>query len=243
MILKLNKNSLFHLKAWAFVTACCLQLTALSQDVNPLLKKVKAKLDKVNDYIAEGRMKTDVAFIKAPAGKVKVLYKRPNKFKLKRGDGISLLPKGGVSVNMSNLLENGDYVALAAGDITIGATKVKAIKLLPTNENSDVVLTTLYIDEANLLILKASTTTKENGTFETEMTYDKFAQFGLPDKVTFAFNTKDFKLPKGLTMEFDTGEKKPDADKMKNKKGKIEITYFSYIINKGVSDAEFRSLK
>ncbi len=240
MIVTLNKNSLFHLKVCAFVTACSLQLTAFSQDVNPLLKKVKAKLDKVNDYIAEGRMKTDVAFIKAPAGKVKIFYKRPNKFKLKRGDGISLLPKGGVSVNMSNLLENGDYVALAAGEIIIGATKVKVIKLLPTNENSDVVLTTLYIDEANLLILKASTTTKENGTYETEMRYGKFAQYGLPDKVTFAFNTKDFKLPKGLTMEFESGEKKPDADKMKNKKGKIEISYFSYIINKGVSDAEFR---
>ena len=41
-------------------------------------------------------------------------------------------------------------------------------------------------------------------------------------------------------MEFDTGEKKTDAVKMKNKKGKIEISYSSYIINKGVSDAEFR---
>ncbi len=73
MIVKLNKNSLFYLKVWTFVTACCLQLTAFSQDVNPLLKKVKAKIDKVNDYIAEGRMKTDVAFIKAPAGKLKLL--------------------------------------------------------------------------------------------------------------------------------------------------------------------------
>jgi hypothetical protein len=111
---------------------------------------------------------------------------------------------------------------------------------LPNNDNSDVVLTTLYIDEANLLIRKASTTTKENGTYETEMNYGKYAQYGLPDKVIFSFNTKDFKLPKGLTMEFDTGEKKTDADKMKSKKGKIEISYFSYIINKGVSDAEFR---
>jgi hypothetical protein len=127
MILNLNKHSLFYLKVWAFVTACCLHLTAFSQDVNPLLKKVKAKLDKVNDYVAEGRMKTDVVFIKAPAGKVKIFYKRPHMFKLKRGDGISLLPKGGISVNMSSLLGNGEYSAIAAGESSIGQAKVKVI--------------------------------------------------------------------------------------------------------------------
>lgn len=211
-----------------------------SQDVNTLVKQVKEKLDKVDNYVAEGRMKTDVAFIKAPAGKVKIYYKRPNKFKLKRDGGISLLPKGGVSVNMNSVLDNSDFLALDAGTTTIGTTKVKVVKLLPTNENSDVVLTTLYIDEPNLLIKKASSTTKENGTYDMEMTYGRFASYGLPDKVIFAFNTKDYKLPKGVTMEFDSGEKKSEADKMKNKKGRVEITYTSYEINKGVADSEFK---
>ena len=133
-----------------------------------------------------------------------------------------------------------DFVAIAAGESTIAGTKVKVVKLLPTSETSDVVLTTLYIDENNLLIKKSISTTKENGTFEMEMTYGKYAEYSLPDKVIFAFNTKDYKLPKGVTMEFDTGEKKPDANKLKNKKGKVEITYSSYIINKGVPDAEFK---
>ncbi|MEO7393725.1 MAG: hypothetical protein ABIU11_02220, partial [Chitinophagaceae bacterium] len=225
MKLKLNKPFLSHLKVCGIFAACCLRLTAFSQDVNPLLKNVKDKLDKVNDYVAEGRMRTDVAFIKAPAGNVKIFYKRPNKLKLKRGGGISLLPKGGISANMSSLLSDGDYVALAAGESTIGPIKVRVIKLLPTKENSDIVLTTLYIDEANLLIRKASTTTKENGTYETEMSYGKYSQYGLPDKVIFSFNTKNFKLPKGLTMEFDGDKKKTDVERMKNKKGKIEISY------------------
>lgn len=215
-------------------------LNTQAQDVNALVKQVKDKLDKVNNYVAEGRMKTDVAFIKAPAGKVKIFYKRPNKFKLKRDGGISLLPKGGVSVNMNSVLNNSDFLALDAGTTTIGTTKVKVVKLLPTNENSDVVLTTLYIDESNLLIKKASSTTKENGTYDMEMTYGRFASYGLPDKVIFAFNTKDYKLPKGVTMEFDSGEKKSDADKMKNKKGRVEINYSSYEINKGVADSEFK---
>ena len=214
-------------------------LNTSAQEVNTLVKQVKNKLDKVDNYVAEGRMKTDVAFIKAPAGKVKIFYKRPNKFKLKRDGGISLLPKGGVSVNMNSVLDNSDYLVLDAGTTTIGTTKVKVVKLVPTNDNSDVVLTTLYIDETNLLIKKASSTTKENGTYDMEMTYGRFAAYGLPDKVIFAFNTKDYKLPKGVTMEFDSGEKKSDADKMKNKKGRVEINYTSYLINKGVADSEF----
>lgn len=226
--------------AWIFILPCYLYSTAFSQDENILLRKVKAKLDKVTDYTALGTMRTDISFIKAPAGEVKIYFKRPNLFKLKRGDGISLLPKSGISVNMSSLLGNVNYITLPAGDGIIGTTKVKIIKLLPTNELNDVVLTTLYIDAKSLLILKASTTTKENGTYETTMSYGKFALYGLPDKVIFSFNTKDFKLPKGLTMEFTTGEKKTNKDLLKNTKGSIEIIYSSYNINKGVSDVEFK---
>ncbi len=213
-------------------------LFTYSQNVNDLLRKVKFKIDKVNDYVAEGKMKTDVAFIKAPAGKVTVYFKKPDKFKLKRGNGISILPKGGVTVNMSSILTDENFTAIDAGESTVGGIKVKVVKLLPTNDNGDVVLTTLYIDEADLLIRKANTTTRENGTYEMEMNYGKYAQYALPNKVTFAFNTKDYKLPKGITLEFETGD---DAKQIvKNKKGKVEIIYFSYNINNGVSDAEFK---
>ncbi len=226
-------------KFLVIIIACCTSVFTQAQDVNVLVAKVKDKLDKVNNYVAEGRMKTDVAFIKAPAGRVKIYYKRPNKFKLKRNGGISLLPKGGVSVNMNSVLNNNDFLALDAGEAMVGNTKVKVVKLLPTNENSDVVLTTLYIDEPNLLIKKATSTTRENGTYEMVMDYGRFASYGLPDKVIFSFNTKDYKLPKGVTMEFDSGDKKNEADKLKNKKGKVEIIYTAYAINQGVTDAEF----
>ena len=131
-----------------------------------LIMRVKAKLDQVNDYEADGRMKTDVSFIKAPIGKVKVYFKKPNKFRLKKDGGISLLPKGGVSVNMNSIFATSDFVALAAGEAMIGGSKTRIVKLLPANENSDIVLTTMYIDETNLLVKKAVTTTRENGTYE-----------------------------------------------------------------------------
>ena len=216
------------------------QLAAFSQDATALVNKVKAKLNQVNDYIAEGKMKTDVAFIKAPVGKVKVYFKKPNKFKLKRDGGISILPKGGVTVNMSSLLTSDNFMAIASGEAVVNGTKVKVIKLLPTTENSDVVLSTIYIDEANLLIVKATTTTKENGSFEIEMSYGKFINYALPDKLIFSFNTKDYKIPKGVTLEFEEEAKQTEAEKIKRKKGRIEIIYTNYTINKGIDDAIFK---
>ena len=222
------------------VASVSIYTAGFSQDMTALINKVKAKLDKVNDYVAEGNMKTDVVFIKAPVGKVKVYYKRPNRFRLKRNGGISILPKGGVTVNMSTLVEGNQFTAFGAGDAVVNGTKVKVVKLLPTSDNSDVVLSTLYIDETNLLILKAATTTKENGSFEIEMTYGKYMAYSLPDKVIFSFNNKDYKMPKGVALEFDEEEKLTDADKIKRKKGRVQINYNNYLINKGLDDAVFK---
>lgn len=212
---------------------------ATAQDMTALINKVKAKMDQVNDYTAEGKMKTDVAFIKAPIGKVKVLYKKPNFFKLQKDGGISILPKGGVTVNMRSIITTSDFMALDAGEQMINAQKLRVVKLLPTADNSDVILTTMYIDEANLLVRKAVTTTRENGTYEMEMQYGKFAGYGLPDKVIFSFNTKDYKLPKGITLEFDDVDQET-KNRMKGKKGRVEITYANYEINKGIPTTVFK---
>lgn len=211
-----------------------------AQDMTELVNKVKTKLQQVNDYQADGVLKTDIAFIKAPISKVKVYFKRPDKFRLKKEGGISVLPKGGVSVTMSSITDVNNFVALSAGAADVDGFATKIVKVLPSDENSEVVLATLYIDEANLLIRKAVITTKENGTYEIGLTYGKYAGYALPDKVVFSFNTKDYKLPKGITLEFDDNVKPGDMDKLKNKKGKVEITYSSYIINKGVDDSVFK---
>ena len=211
-----------------------------SQDVNKLLADVKAKLDKVSDYKAAGRLKTDIAFIKVPIASVDIYFKKPDQLKIKKEGGISIIPKGGLSTNIGAILSVEHYTAVLAGETKLGNNTVKIVKLLPLDENSDVVLTTLYIDEPNLLIRKASTTTRDNGTFESELSYGKWSDWGLPDKVVFSFNTKNYKLPKGITFEYEGGEAPKPTEDMKNKKGKIEITYNSYIINKGLGEEGFK---
>jgi len=211
-----------------------------AQDVDALVTRVRARLDKVKDYHATGNLKTDVAFLKVPVSRINVWYKSPDRFRIKKDGGISLLPKGGLSFNMRSLLMTDHYTAVPAGESKVGGQQTRVIKLLPTDENSDIVLTTLYIDEKEELIRRATTTTRENGTYDMQMDYGKYGQWGLPDKVVFSFNTKDYKLPKGVTFEYETGEKpQTPEEQLRNKKGKVEITYETYAINQGVSEAVF----
>ena len=211
------------------------------ENVNALIQKVNAKIEKVNDYTAEGKMKTKVVFLKVPVSAVKIYFKKPNRLKIKNEKGISFVPKGAVSINISNIVNGEKYTALDAGMDKIGNTAVRVVKLLPVDDNADIVLSTIYIDEANLLIKKAKTTTRENGSYELEMTYGKYSAYGLPDKIIFTFNTKEYKLPKGITFDFDDGEAaKSNIHRGLNKnKGQAEIIFDSYIINKGVSDGVF----
>jgi len=211
--------------------------TFAQQDVNVLLQKVKAKIESVNDYEANGKMKTNVAFLKVPVATIKMYFKKPNKLKIKNEKGISFVPRGAVSINLNNILSGNKYTVIDIGEDKISGAKVRVVKLLPDDDNADIILSTLYIDETNLVIKKAKTTTKDNGTYELEMTYGKYTAYGLPDKVIFSFNTKDYKLPKGITFDFDDGAVKKPAEK--NKKGRAEIVLSSYIINKGVLDSVF----
>lgn len=218
---------------WIFLP---MQLKA--QTAEQLIQNVKTKLEKVNDYEAKGKMRTNVIFIKAPVATVKVYYKKPNKLRINNESGISFIPKGSVNINLNNIFINTTGFDI----IDMGKeakTNLRIIKLLPKDENADVVLSTVYIDEAQLLIKKAKTTTKENGTYELEMIYGKYATFGLADKVIFSFNTKDYKLPKGVTFDFDDGTTNNPVDKAKAKKGRAEITFSSYTINKGLPASVF----
>jgi hypothetical protein len=229
---------IFRKKNILFLVFTLMTIRSIAQDVQVLLNKVKDKMNQVQDYMASGMMKTDVVFIKVTVAPIQSYYMKPDKFQFTRKTGVSLLPKGGVGINIGSLILNNDYTVVDAGENTWQGKKVKVAKLIPLSEASHIVLTTLYIDPVQVLISRVSTTTRENGTFELEMNYGKFASWGLPDKVLFYFNTKDYKLPKGITFEYDDGS--ISSQLPKNKKGKVEIVYKAYTINKGLGVRAFQ---
>jgi len=209
---------------------------SFSQSADAMVAKLKSKLLSVKDYEAKGMLKTDVAFLRLPISSVRIFYKFPDLFRIKKDGGISVLPKGGIRINMNSLITEGNYTSLSAGRIVWKGSDLSVLKLIPNGESSDIVLTTLYVDDKAMLIRKAITTTKDNGTYEIEMEYGKYAQWGLPDKAVMIFNTKDYKLPKGITFEYDASiSQKTKEKKPLSKQGRIEISYASYEINKGLA--------
>ena len=100
---------ILHTSYILFGLMFCINATA---QTDPLIEKVAQKLALVNDYVAEGTMKTDVSFIKASLGKVKIYFKKPNLLKVKKEGGISLLPRGGVSLTINTLLNTKGYTAI-----------------------------------------------------------------------------------------------------------------------------------
>jgi hypothetical protein len=184
-------------------------------------------------------MKLNVSFLHVPDSKVKVYYKQPDKFRIRQDKGLSLVPKGGISINLNTLLSQEKYTAVDAGSSTINKQTVRVIKMLPLNEDEEVVLSTLYIDPKSYLVKKVATTTRENGSYAIDFIYGKFSNYALPDELTFSFNTKDYKLPKGMTFDYEE-ETRRDTAQTRNARGEVRISFENYIINKGVKDEVFR---
>lgn len=210
-----------------------------AQEVNELMRRLRTQALQVKNYVATGTMKTQVPFLRVPESPVTVYYKSPDRVKIKNEKGISFIPKSAVGINLSHLLNENDYNILDAGNEQVAQTKVRVVKLLPKDDNADLVLSTLYIDEGNTLILKAKTTTRENGSYQLEMTYGKYRSYGLPDNIVFTFNTRDYKLPKGITFDFDDGAASQKTTPRSNT-GRADIRLNAYTINRGVPDDVFQ---
>jgi len=218
-----------------------LSANLMAQNMDQLVADTRKKLALIKDYRADGSMKTSVSFLKIPEEKVQFFYRAPNQLKIKTTSGVSFVPKGAVNLNINALLADKNYTVIDAGTDKINGKIVRIAKLLPNDDAADIVLSTIYIEPTTKNILRSRTTTKSNGTYELEMVYGKYAGWGLPDKIIFVFDTKDYKLPKGITFDFDDGAaaKKP-VKKAESTKGTAELIFASYIINKGIDDKLFK---
>jgi outer membrane lipoprotein-sorting protein len=222
----------------------CPAQTPATKDASQLFYQLRDKIGVVKDYVADVKMKIDVAFMRVPLLAGKLYFKAPSKLKLERNGGISILPKKSYNLTLSNLIPAGQATVIDIGVDKIGDRQVRVLQVVP-QEETDIVLTKVWVDEARLLVLRSETTTRENGTVRMELEFGRYAQLALPDHVIFKLDIKDYKLPKGVTMDYDDGtqEMMAQAKKMNLKKGTIEIRYLSYQINTGLSDAIFEAKK
>lgn len=205
-----------------------------------LYNKLRSRLGAIKDYTADVKVKIDVSFMKVPPLAGKLYFKAPDKMKLERNGGISILPKKNLSMSLNSMLPAGDATVINVGDDVVNGRNVKVIKVIPDDDLNEIVLTKIWVDVERNLALRTETTTRDNGTIKMDLVFANNIKWGLPDKITVHLDVKEYKLPKGVTMDYDSQEKARavNADG-KNKKGKIEISYQNYQVNKGLSDAIF----
>lgn len=209
-----------------------------SKDPDEILKTVIKNFDRVQDYVVDVNIKVDVQGVKVPETKAKIYFKQPDKIHLE-SEGFAMLPKDGMLFSPSSLLKK-DYTAIYEKDVELNGAKVSVIKVIPSGEQSEIILSTLWVDQSKKMIRKIESTTKSDGTFSIDFNYNDEIKFPLPTQIVFYFN-----LDK---MNLQLNNKNSDPDNRKRgfdstTKGKVVVKYSNYVINKGINDSVFEEKK
>jgi outer membrane lipoprotein-sorting protein len=207
------------------------------QTAEEILKGVIDKIDLVEDYQADVQIKAAIPFIKVPIAKAKIYFKQEDKFKVE-SKGIAILPKQGMSDLTGFLSNEKKYSAVLGEAKTINEHKTRLISILPTDENSEIILAKVYISTSEELIYRTVLTTKSSGTVSIDYEYNLNKKFGLPNKMTFTVDIKKFKMPKSVASDIRNNEK--EKKYKDNEKGTIVLIFSNYLVNKGISDDVFK---
>jgi outer membrane lipoprotein-sorting protein len=212
-------------------------VVGFGQTAEEILKGVIDKIDLVEDYQADVQIKAAIPFIKVPIAKATIYFKQKDKFKVE-SKGIAILPKQGMSDLTGFLSNEKKYSAVLGEAKTINEHKTRLISILPSDENSEIILAKVYISTSEDLIYRTVLTTKSSGTVSIDYEYNLNKKYGLPNKMTFTVDIKKFKMPKSVASDIRNNEKKKKYKE--NEKGTIVLTFSNYLVNKGISDEVFK---
>lgn len=213
-----------------------------AQSKNPdlILKNVKQEFNTVKDYVADIKIKVDVKVLKIPETKAKIYFKQPDKMHIE-SKGFAMIPRRGLDFSPTSLLKD-KYSAFYQKEDFVDGIKTAVVKVVPLEDNSSVILSTLWIDQGRNVIRKIESTTKTNGTFIINLSYNSNNKYPLPDSLIFQFDMSRADL---VPKQFDDRTEKGNNNKkpLTNMVGKVLITYSNYVINKGIPDSIFEDKK
>lgn len=213
-------------------------LYAQKQDPDKLLEKVKQKFSVINDYEVNAHIKVDVSFLKVPEMDAKIYFKKPDKMKLDT-DGFAMLPRQAFNFSPDRLFK-GDYSTVYVKQDNLGGIPVEVIKVIPNDVNSEIVLSTLWIEPGKDIIRKIASTAKRGGSFEITFNYTNKLNYPLPSSVQFSFDAPN--VPRGMNSP-GSQQQQPKAKSSQPERGQVSVTYSNYKVNKGIPDSIFSEKK
>ena len=223
-----------------FLLSTLFLLHTPTNDAAALLQRVQTRYDLVQDYSADVSIKVNVTFIKVPVKKGRLFFKQPDKIKLE-SPGFTILPKKGMGYGFYELFSK-PYTSIYIRNERINGRNLAQVKVLPVDDQSDLLLATLWIDESSALVNRAELVSKTAGNSKIKISYpERPDRYGMPSRIEFEFDVTQKALPMGITGEFDGPAKvAPDG---KQDKARLTVDYSAYKINSGLTDSFFISKK
>lgn len=190
-----------------------------------LLKELRAKMARAKSYTAQLNIKVDVPFMRVPDMTATLKHTAPDKTTID-APGFAMLPKDGVDLGALKLLSK-DFTAIDMGV----ENSMRKIKVLPSDESSDIVVATIWVDTTAMVARKVVSTTKKAGTVTIELSYDnaKARAYALPSFTKISMEMDALKIPKSISGDFDGNSRKPAA-KPGPVKATVQVWYNSYVI-------------
>jgi hypothetical protein len=108
--------------------------------------------------------------------------------------------------------------------------------VLPLDQTSDVILSTLWIDRSHK-IQRIESTTRNQGSYTIDFKYAT-NPFSLPSQIVINFDVEKMNIPLGLSVDIENFGKK--KDEKKSTRGTVTVTYSNYKVNTGLTDAVFK---
>jgi outer membrane lipoprotein-sorting protein len=221
-----------------FIFSAITLKASAGDDPKVLLRALNTKFNRVNDYVADVTMAFDIPGVKMSRMKGKVLFKRPNKFKI-RTKGIFFLPRQNPMQNMqAMLLDSNRYTSIISGYEIVGGKNCAIVNIIPLKPSDELILGKFWVDVKNPLVLKSQITTRNNGTIEAENSYDTEIAYALPSKIVIRLETKKIKMSKIMSVDLNKKSKPKDGEDVLES-GYITMLFSDYKINTKLRDEEF----
>lgn len=215
--------------ALVLVFTALLEPVLAATDAKALLMSIRKRMESSGKYTAELRLKVDIPFMKAPEAKASLTFTPPNTTKI-TSKGFAMIPKQSTELSALSLL-SGEFAAIDMGTESYKGLTLRKIKIIPADETGNIVVATLFVDEAALLTRKVTATAKSGGTVAAELVYDnaKAAAYCLPSYMKITMEVPNFEIPRTITGDFnESAQPKKPADPNGKTKASVEIWYEKY---------------
>lgn len=221
------------------IAALLLSSGAFAQDADAILGQVRSQFEKINDLRCDVEMRFDIPGVAIEKISGKMIYKKPDKFRVKT-KGLIFLPKQNPFSQLEILSDRSAYMAVAAGTAVTNGIQCNIINVIPSN-GGELVLMKLLIGIDDGRIHESELTLKREGTVQYFNTYASASDF-IPTTMEFKADFKRFKMPKAISGDFSSKSTPEDEkDQSKYETGRVLMTVSNLELNRKVDDNEFET--